>query len=505
MKKSNADGFDGNRSESLLVILGNQLFPLQQLPGPEAVSVFMAEDVGLCTYVRHHQQKIVMFLAAMRSYADELRSAGYAVHYEKLDVNSKESYENKLERYLDSTGAEELIHFEVEDKAMEERLVDFAKSRSLSRKELQSPMFLCTRDDFASFAKDSKQLKMAAFYKQQRRKLDILIDHGEPTGGQWSFDAENRKKLPKKLVPPTINWPEPTEHVEDVIEVVAESFPEHPGKAAEHRWPTTREQALAWLDQFIESRLEQFGPYEDAITTRSQTVYHSLLSPCMNLGLITPAEIMDRVLRHADRAPMQSLEGFVRQVIGWREFVRGIYRNYSDRQDRENFWHHERKLTDAWYDGSTGIPPLDDAIHTAQDLGWAHHIPRLMVLGNMMTLCEIQPNDAHRWFMEMFVDSSEWVMGPNVYGMALFSDGGIFATKPYICGSNYLLKMSDYSKGPWCDIVDGLYWRFIDTHRDFFAGNPRLALMPRALDRLDAERRSRIFESAEKFLEEHTR
>ena len=201
---------------------------------------------------------------------------------------------------------------------------------------------------------------------------------------------------------------------------------------------------------------------------------------------------------------MQSREGFVRQVIGWREFVRGVYRQYSNSQESSNFWSHDRELTDSWYDGSTGITPLDDTISTVRKLGWAHHIPRLMVLGNLMTLCEIRPQSAHRWFMEMFVDSSEWVMGPNVYGMALFSDGGLFATKPYICGSNYLRKMSDYPKGDWCDIVDGLYWRFIDKHRDFFAGNPRLALMPKALDRLDGDRRKRIFAAAGNFIERHT-
>jgi deoxyribodipyrimidine photolyase-related protein len=209
-------------------------------------------------------------------------------------------------------------------------------------------------------------------------------------------------------------------------------------------------------------------------------------------------------MTRAEHIPLQSLEGFVRQVIGWREFVRGIYRTYSDEQDRTNFWSHKRGLTKAWYDGTTGIPPLDDTIQSVQTLGWAHHIPRLMVLGNLMTLCEIRPNEAHRWFMEMFVDSSEWVMGPNVYGMGLFSDGGIFATKPYICGSNYLLKMSDYGKGPWCDIVDGLYWRFIEKHRTFFTQNPRLALMPRALDRLRADRRSRIFQAANEFLNANT-
>ena len=241
------------------------------------------------------------------------------------------------------------------------------------------------------------------------------------------------------------------------------------------------------------------------MTTRSATVFHSLLSPCINLGLLTPAEVVEKVVAHADDAPMQSVEGFVRQVIGWREFVRGVYREYGEQQDTSNFWSHEREFTASWYEGTTGIVPLDDTVKTAWRMGWTHHIPRLMVLGNLMTLCEIRPSSAHSWFMEMYVDSSEWVMGPNVYGMGLFSDGGTFATKPYICGSNYLLKMSDYPKGDWCDTVDGLYWRFIDKHRAFFADNPRLALMPRALDRLSSERRERIFAAAERFIDRCTK
>ncbi len=493
------------QAKALLVVLGNQLFPLEKLPPATEVSVFMAEDMGLCTYVTHHQQKIVLFLAAMRSYAETLESAGYDVHYMQLDSDDSRSYEAKLEETLRTTGVTELLHFEIEDKAMEERIVDFAESRQLARTELRSPMFLCSRDEFATFAKDSKRLLMGEFYKQQRRRLNILIDDADqPAGKQWSFDAENRKKLPKNIDPPPIVWAEPSAHVDDVIELVAETFADHPGDANDFCWPTTRDQALVWLDQFIEHRLERFGPYEDAITNRSATVFHSLLSPSMNLGLLTPAEIIEEAIKRADHIPLQSLEGFVRQVIGWREFVRGIYRTYSEEQDRSNFWGHNRDFTSSWYEGTTGIPPLDDTIKTAQRRGWAHHIPRLMVLGNMMTLCEIRPTEAHRWFMEMFIDSSEWVMGPNVYGMGLFSDGGIFATKPYICGSNYLLKMSDYTKGPWCEVVDGLYWRFIDKHRAFFDQNPRLALMPKALDRLDAARRARIFQAAGDFLDAHT-
>ena len=465
----------------------------------------MAEDLGLCTYERHHQQKIVLFLAAMRAYADELRAAGYEVNYVRLDPADKRPYEDKLSDAIEAEGSTRLVHFEVEDKAMETRLVEYAARNALARTELRSPMFLCSRDDFSAFARNKSRLLMGDFYKQQRRRLGILVDDdGQPVGGRWSFDADNRKKLPRNVAPPETPWLAPTRHVRDVIALVAETFADHPGNADEFAWPTTRAEARAWLDDFITHRLELFGPYEDAMTTRSSTVFHSVLSPCMNLGLLTPDDVIDRVVAAGSSVPLQSLEGFVRQVIGWREFVRGIYREYSETQDQSNFWEHERELTASWYEGATGVLPLDDAIQTAHRYGWTHHIPRLMVLGNLMTLCEIRPQSAHRWFMEMYVDSSEWVMGPNVYGMGLFSDGGIFATKPYICGSNYLLKMSDYGKGPWCDIVDGLYWRFIDKHRDFFSGNPRLALMPRALDRLDGERRFRIFSAAEEFLERHT-
>jgi len=489
----------------MLLLLGNQLFPLRFLPSPDAMPVFMAEDVGLCTYEKHHQQKIVLFLAAMRAYADELRAAGYEVHYVMLDTADRRPYEDKLGDALRDCGANRLVHFEIEDKPMERRLIRFAGAQGLDRTELNSPMFTCSRNRFAEFARGKSRLLMADFYRQQRRQLGVLVDDGgEPVGGQWSFDADNRKKLPRNVEPPKAPVAARGAHVENVINTVKREFAQHPGNADEFWWPTTRGEATAWLDDFIDQRLEQFGPFEDAMTTRSATVFHSLLSPCLNLGLLTPEEVIDRVLERGVNAPLQSVEGFVRQVIGWREFVRGVYREFSERQEDSNFWSHERGLTDAWYEGTTGIAPLDDTIRTAQRLGWAHHIPRLMVLGNLMTLCEIRPAAAHRWFMEMFVDSSEWVMGPNVYGMGLFSDGGVFATKPYLCGSNYLLKMSDYGRGPWCDTVDGLYWRFIDKHRDFFAGNPRLAVMPRTLDRLSAERRETIYAAAQAFLEKHT-
>ncbi len=492
-------------NQPMLVILGNQLFPSKFLPAAETTPVYMAEDVGLCTYVKHHQQKIVLFLAAMRAYADELTEAGYKVIYHRLDVDDTRSYEERLAVALDEQHATEIVHFEVEDKAMERRLLSFADDRGLERTELPSPMFLTTRDEFREFADGKSGLRMADFYRSQRRRLDVLVDvDGGPVSGRWSFDEENRKKLPQSVTPPDIGWADASEPVQELIDLVQKHFSDHPGDATQFCWPTTRAEAQHWLKDFVQHRLEQFGPFEDAMSSRSATVFHSVLSPYLNLGLITPDEVVEAAMDRREAVPLQSLEGFVRQLIGWREFVRGVYQEYSERQDDSNFWSHERELTPAWYDGSTGIVPLDDTINAAQQRGWVHHIPRLMVLGNLMTLAEIRPSSAHRWFMEMFVDSSEWVMGPNVYGMGLFSDGGIFATKPYICGSNYLLKMSDYKKAPWCDTVDGLYWRFIDKHRRFFSENPRLALMPKALDRLDGKRRTRIFDAAETFLQEHT-
>jgi deoxyribodipyrimidine photolyase-related protein len=491
----------------LLVVLGNQLFPVDHLRDCEDAVVFMAEDPGLCTYVKHHQQKIVLFLAAMRSYADVLRAADFDVRYFELDAESSASYEQKLARVVSELGCTELLHFEVEDKPMETRLIDFCEQRSIERIEMRSPMFLATRDDFRRFADDRSRMLMGDYYKRQRQRTGILVDEdGRPEGGKWSFDEANRKKLPKSMEPPEIAAAARTRHVDETIEVVERRFADHPGRAADFWWPTTREQAQDWLRDFLDERLARFGPYEDAISRRSATVFHSVLSPILNLGLLTPDEVMHAALeRHAaGDVPIESIEGFVRQVLGWREFVRGVYRVCGEEQESTNFWGHERELTHDWYHGTTGIAPLDDAIKISLRLGWAHHIQRLMVVGNLMTLCEIRPAAAWRWFMEMYVDSSEWVMVPNVYGMGIFSDGGLFATKPYICGSNYILKMSDYGKDEWCATVDGLYWRFIDKHRDFFASNPRLALMPKALDRLEKTRKENIFAAAEVFLDRFT-
>jgi deoxyribodipyrimidine photolyase-related protein len=506
-------------SNTAFVILGNQLFPFALIERWRDCRFFMAEDLELCTYARHHKQKIALFLAAMRSHADQLRMHGCDVHYERLDEQDgptkRTRYETKLARWLDGLAIDALVMFEIEDKFFERRIEAFARKRGLPVEFLPSPMFVTSRAQMDTWLREHRP-HMASFYRWQRVRLGLLIEDAEPIGGKWSLDAENRRPLPSDVEPPGVRGSRVTEQVEAVAPLVSRLFPDHPGELDLDRWwlPTTRSQALAHLRGFLRDRFEDFGAYEDALSTRDPFLFHAALSPALNLGLVTPKEVIDRVLDHARShdVPLNSLEGVVRQIVGWREFIRGIYRRFSERQERENFFGHRRRLTEHWYRGDTGLRPLDDVIQKANTLGWAHHIERLMVVGNLMTLCEIEPGQAHAWFMEMFVDSSDWVMGPNVYGMGLFSDGGIFATKPYICGSNYILKMSDYARPrasdgavTWAETLDGLYWRFIAKHRGYFENHPRLARTAASLRRLSPDRKRRIFAAAEAFLNRVTR
>ena len=260
------------------------------------------------------------------------------------------------------------------------------------------------------------------------------------------------------------------------------------------------------LDEFIDKRLSMFGDFQDAMIEGEPWMFHSHISFYLNCGLLTPLECIKAVERayYDNRAPLNAVEGFIRQVLGWREFIRGIYQEKGDFQLNSNYWGHTGKLTDSWCEASTGILPLDDSIKTALQDGYNHHIPRLMVISNLMNLCEIDPKEIYRWFMEMYIDSSDWVMVPNVFGMATYSDGGLMSTKPYTCGSNYFLKMSNYKRGDWCDTVDGLYWRFIEKNRSFYQSNPRLSLQGIFLDRLSPERKDLIFDRAETFISDHT-
>ncbi len=488
-----------NSNTTLRIVLGNQLFPITEQNCPKDRDYFMAESRDLCTHYIYHQHKLVLFLANMRAYAQDLKQNSRSVFYFELLPDDQRSFTDKVSIYLNENPHIKKIElFEVEDKFFEKALELYFTEHNFEWVYLESPMFLSSRDNFQEYLKTTKRPFMKTFYERERKRLKVLIDHGKPWGGKWSFDEENRKTIDEKIPIPDLPQVKHSAQTKTVISLVQNEFSKHPGNADNYWMPTTRKEWLRWLKVFVDERLEKFGPYQDALTTRKPFVFHSVLSPAINMGLLTPLEVI-RVVEdafHDHELPLNSVEGFIRQVMGWREFVRGVYQNFSEKEEMTNFWNHTKKLSPHWYKGDFGIPPLDEAIEKSIRWGYLHHIERLMVVGNMMTLLEIHPTEAHRWFMELFVDSSDWVMGPNVYGMALFSDGGIFATKPYICGSNYYRKMGKYAAGDWCEIVDGLYWGFIEKHKDFFKKNPRLGMMVRTLEKMDAGRKKNILGAA---------
>ncbi len=483
------------------IILGNQLFPHKYFRTYKDHTLFMAEAHELCTHFKYHKHKLLLFLMAMRSFKDELKEKGFKVHYSEMPSKKTQTYKKRLKEFLKDF--DEVRIYEIEDKFFEKEIISICKEMKISLEILRSPAFLVERDEFRNYLNSVKKPFMKTFYERLRKKRGVLMKKGKPEGGSFSFDGDNRNKLPKNVDPPPLTFPPPKNrpHFKAVSNIVYKHFSDHPGVCDDFWLATTRKEALKVFDRFLKERLSSFGTYQDSITHRSDFVFHSVISPYINMGLLLPDEVIQKVEKayHNDKnIPINSAEGFIRQVLGWREFVRGIYQEYDETQQEENFFSHQKKLTPHWYEGTTGIPPLDDAIRKAKRYGYNHHIERLMVVSNLMLLLQIHPQEVYRWFMEMFVDSSDWVMGPNVFGMGQFSDGGIFATKPYVCGSNYLLKMSDYKKGEWCDGVDGLYWQFIERNIDFFKKNPRLSMMARTLEKMDPEKKKRIYREANK-------
>lgn len=461
----------------------------------------MIEHASLCTQFKYHKLKLVFFLSAMRHYRDDLKKNGYSVTYLQLnDSNQAPTYWDSL--YPIISKSTHLIRFEIDDHSFEAQINHQCATAGIHQQIHQSPMFISSRAEWNDYLNATKKPFMKVYYEAQRKNHGILVDaNRQPIGGKWSFDSENRKKTPKNIVLPSRHFQEMTAHIHAVSDEVNHRFSDHIGDTKPLWVPVTRQGALNWWAHFKTHVFHQFGDYEDAIDTRDPFLFHSALSPLLNCGLLTPKEIIDDCTALVGTIPIHSLEGFIRQILGWREFIRGIYHTFDATQHQRNFWNHTRRLTHHWYHGHTGHTPLDDAIKTTIKWGYAHHIQRLMIIGSTMLCCNIHPQESYRWFMTGYIDSSDWVMGPNVFGMSQFSDGGIFATKPYICGSNYIRKMSHYGTGDWCDIADGLYWRFIHQQQAFFSQNPRMSLSVNLLNKMDGEKKSRLFRAAETFIQ----
>ncbi|MCS6837095.1 MAG: cryptochrome/photolyase family protein [Anaerolineae bacterium] len=472
-------------------IYPHQLFQPHPASAPGRLHVLSEDPLffGDARYpVRFHRLKLAYQRAAMQRYAEALRQQGYAVCV--LEYAEQRQPGDSI-RLLHSMGVRAVIACDPVDNIAERRLRRFCAEYGVVLTLLESPNFLTTQaqiEDFFAARKRTDDYRQTDFYVWQRKRLGLLLDaKGKPLGGQWTYDSDNRHKLPtaQPIPPDPSNYAHPT--IDEARLYVRQHFPNHPGALDAWPYPIDSAGAMKALDAFLEQRLTHYGRYQDAISPRGDVLFHSLLSAPLNVGLLSPQQVVARTLEHYEanpHTPLASVEGFLRQVVGWREFMRAVYVRIGTRQRRSNFWAAGRPLSEAWYSASLGMPPVDDAIRKVLRLAYAHHIERLMLLGNLMLLSDIHPDEVYRWFMELFIDAYDWVMVPNVYGMSQFADGGLITTKPYISSSNYVRKMSDYSSGDWCAIWDSLYWRFVARHADFFRSNPRLAVMMSHLDRL---------------------
>ncbi len=480
------------------------VFPHQLFNGTPILKlkcdIYLVEEFLFFKHYKFHKQKIAFHRASMKSYANDLESKGHFVTY--IDSTSSLSDVRQLIPHLLHEGVQSFHIIDPTDNWLEKHIKSVSTDVALTWYE--NPLFINSKEDLQPFFKPSKKkFFQTAFYKDQRKTHNILMVNGSPEGGKWTYDADNRKKYPKGKTPPSIQFPELSEYHKEAIEYVQQNFETHYGELSDFvSYPIDHVSAESWLQQFFEFRFHEFGIYEDAIVKEEHFLNHSLLSPLINVGLLDPMYVIRTAIDYATahEVPLNSTEGFVRQILGWREFIRGVYEVKGSEERTKNFWNFNRKIPKSFYDGTTGITPIDDVIKKVLKTGYAHHIERLMILGNFMVLCEFDPDDVYKWFMELFIDAYDWVMVPNVYGMSLFADGGLMSTKPYISSSNYIMKMSNYSKGDWQATWDGLFWTFMDKHREFFLSNPRLGMLIRTFNKMKPETKEGHFENAKKFM-----
>ena len=488
--------------KAINLIFPNQLFEHSQLL-ENGFPIFLVEELLFFKHYNFHKQKIAFHRATMKHYEAFLISKNIEVDY--IESSKDISDIRELIPYLKSLGITNITYIDPVDNWLQKRIAKGCLDNSIEKNVYDSPLFLNTKEDLQPFFRnDKKKYHQTSFYTAQRNNRHILIDpDGKPTGGKWTFDAENRKKYPAKKTPPAIQFPDVDSFYKEALEYVDKNFSTNIGQLTTNGlYPTNFKTSKLWFQQFLEQRFLEFGAYEDAIVAENSILNHSVLTPMLNIGLISPAYVIEQSIAFAEtnNIPINSLEGFVRQIIGWREFIRGMYESRGSDERTRNFWGFTKKIPKSFYDGTTGIYPIDQTIKKTLETGYCHHIERLMVLGNFMLLCEFDPDEVYRWFMELFIDSYDWVMVPNVYGMSQFADGGLMATKPYISGSNYLMKMSNYKKGEWQAVWDGLFWRFMDTHRSFFRQNPRLGMLVAMFDKMPQEKRHKHLENAELYL-----
>ncbi len=484
------------------ILFPHQLFEQNPLI-EKADTIYLVEEWLYFKQFNFHQQKIFFHRASMKAYQSHLVALNIKVEY--IDAFNDLSDIRKLIAHLKSIGVDGFAYIDTTDQWLEQRMQKACEQHGVAAHKNNSPLFLLTSEENAHYFSGRKRMFQTDFYKNQRQQRNILMDTDKiPMGGKWTFDDENRLKYPKGKIPPPVHFLASNQLHDEAAQYVRQYFPDNYGNLnPQFIYPTNFADSKQWLTTFFATRFAAFGAYEDSIVTKEIFLHHGVLTPMLNVGLLTPQYVIDEALAYASAhdIPINSLEGFIRQILGWREFIRAVYELKGNEERTRNYWGFTRKIPASFWNGTTGIEPIDSTIKKILETGYCHHIERLMVLGNFMLLCEFDPNEVYRWFMEMFIDAYDWVMVPNVYGMSQFADGGLMSTKPYISGSNYLMKMSDYPKGDWQAVWDGLFWRFMHVHRDFFLRNPRLGMLVKTFDKMPEQKRQLHVDNADRYLD----
>ena len=485
---------------SINIIFPNQLFEESNL-FLNNKKTYLIEEHLFFKQFNFHKQKLVFHRSSMKNYENYLLSKGIDVAY--IETKNQES---DIRIFLDKINVTEINIYHPEDNWLEKRIKKSCKKNNIKINIEENPLFLTAHDDLLPFFNpEKKKLFQTSFYKSQRKKMKILIDNDQnPVGGKWTYDDMNRHKFPKNKKTPTLDYSKlQSENYRDSVNYVQKNFTENFGIINDIQlYPTDFKSSRLWFNNFLKTRFDEFGIYEDAVLIGESIINHSVLSPLINSGLLNPKYVVKNSLEFykKNKIPINSTEGFIRQIIGWREFIRGVYVSKGSEERTKNYWNFDRKIPKSFYEGNTGIDPIDDTIKKVEKSAYGNHIERLMILGNFMVLCEFDPDEVYKWFMEVFIDSYDWVMVPNVYGMSQFADGGLMSTKPYISSSNYIIKMSDYKKGEWSDIWDGLFWSFMDKQRDFFKKNPRMRMLISSFDKMDSLKKEKLLMDAHNFL-----
>ena len=496
----------------LILVLGDQLSEgLSALAAADKANdiIVMAEVTEEAEYVRHHPKKIALIFAAMRKFAAFLENEGWEVRYTQLDdTDNAGSIVGEVLRRATQTGAREVIATE----PGEWRLIEKLKDVPLKISILQDDRFIASHGEFEGWAEGRKQLRMEYFYRDMRRKTGLMMEDDKPAGDKWNYDHDNRKPAKGEI---TVDGPltfVPDAVVDDVLDLVEARFGENFGDLRPFQFATTRAEALQAMSHFVKHALPQFGDYQDAMLEGEDWLYHAVLSPYLNLGLLGPLEIcqaVEKAWKDGD-VPINAAEGFIRQIIGWREYVRGIYFLEGPEYPQRNALKQNRDLPALYWGSETKMNCLARAVDQTRRTAYAHHIQRLMVTGNFALLAGVDPGQVHEWYLAVYADAFEWVEAPNTVGMSQFADGGVIASKPYVSSGAYINRMSDYCKGCHYKVsvktgeeacpFNLLYWHFLDRHRERFEGNARMGNMYRTWDRMDAERRETVLADAGKWL-----